>query len=268
MRLPRIRIATCTCLLALACVPSGSAAAQSAVTCGDTITQPGTYELSGDCSGSGITIAASDVTLRLMRHTMTGTGATDNWGIDAQNRSNLTIEGPGTLEGFYAGVHLDSVADSEVSNLVVTDSTWQGLTAHTTTNVTFERVTSKDNEFHGFTQDGANGNRYLHVVGKNNGSNGLYLYGSTNVYVGNSSFSGNGQYGVHIGNSSSNNRIVSNKMTGNFTGLFVEDASTGNTLRGNNARNNISFDLYDENAGCDSNTWEHNRGSHNQSCIH
>ena len=51
-----------------------ASAASAAVSCGSTISTAGSYALGADCSGAGITITASDVTLSLNGHTMTGTG--------------------------------------------------------------------------------------------------------------------------------------------------------------------------------------------------
>jgi hypothetical protein len=53
-------------------VPPASAA--TTVSCGSTISTAGSYALAADCSGAGVTITASDVTLSLNGHTMTGAG--------------------------------------------------------------------------------------------------------------------------------------------------------------------------------------------------
>src|SRR5947207_8948017 len=94
---------------AAALLVAGSAGAVNNVTCGSTIKKPGMYKLREDCSGKGITIASNDVTLDLARHTMTGTGASGNFGIYAVDVGNVRIVGPGVIKKYYEGMLLAEV---------------------------------------------------------------------------------------------------------------------------------------------------------------
>lgn len=74
--------------------------------------------------------------------------------------------------------------------------------------------------------------------------------------------------GVGIGIASADNVIRHNVITDNGSGIQVFSAA-GNTITGNFAHNNASFDMEDENANCGSNVWRHNDfGTANMSCIH
>lgn len=98
------------------------------VTCGTTITQPGTYVLAGDCaaSGDGILILASKVNLRLNGHTMTGAGR-DFFGVGIFSSSKVLVTGPGTISGFASGVTLGNVSDSMVKKVTATGNTLFGI---------------------------------------------------------------------------------------------------------------------------------------------
>src|SRR5882762_6336052 len=98
-------------------VGAGQAAADTpaGVTCGSAITAPGQYFLTGDCTGAGITITASDVHLKLMGHTMTGLPL--SFGIQATSVSHEHIEGPGTITGYFHGIFFNGVSDSHVEQV-------------------------------------------------------------------------------------------------------------------------------------------------------
>jgi parallel beta-helix repeat protein len=53
------------------------------------------------------------------------------------------------------------------------------------------------------------------------------------------------------------------------SGICLHAGASSNVVRDNSAFDNVVFDLVDENAGCDANTWSGNRfGTANQPCIH
>jgi len=93
---------------------ASAASAATTVSCGSTIDAAGSYALAADCSGLGITITASNVTLNLDGHTMTGTGAGTGGGsgVFVTDRggpiSDVTIQGPGKVSGYDAGVQFAS----------------------------------------------------------------------------------------------------------------------------------------------------------------
>jgi hypothetical protein len=102
----------------LAFVSAGTAMADppTPVTCGSVITAPGQYVLAGDCTGPGITIAASDVHLKLDGHTMTSQFIGET-GISANFVSGLHIEGPGTITLFSRCIGFGAVSDSHIEQV-------------------------------------------------------------------------------------------------------------------------------------------------------
>jgi parallel beta-helix repeat protein len=75
--------------------------------------------------------------------------------------------------------------------------------------------------------------------------------------------------GIYV-NSTGGTDVLGNVTTDNTNyGILVPEGATGNTIIGNYAHGNPSFDLFDGNANCDSNVWLGNDfGTANQSCIH
>jgi parallel beta-helix repeat protein len=63
--------------------------------------------------------------------------------------------------------------------------------------------------------------------------------------------------------------VRGNVTTHNFIGIGVRNPTSGNTIIGNYAHNNIGVDLADGNPNCDNNVWLGNDfGTANMSCIH
>ena len=75
-----------------------------ALACGDTITADTTLQTNlGPCSGTALTIGASNITLDLNGFSIIG--ASDGvFGVGLTTVSNVTITGPGTITGFNLGV--------------------------------------------------------------------------------------------------------------------------------------------------------------------
>lgn len=121
-----------------------------------------------------------------------------------------------------------------------------------------------------------------------------------NVVSGNQ-VSGNGLDGIQLGRGTSNTRVSNNQVTANGFGqinnnrvgdgiaifgtnnvvdgnVAIQNAhdgiraavgGNGNQVRGNRAFQNTVFDLADDNANCDANTWAANGfATANQACIH
>jgi nitrous oxidase accessory protein NosD len=100
------------------------------VTCGDVITLRGTYALTGDCTaaGDGIDINASNVTLELAGHTITGPGLfIAAAGVVFGNVSGVHIEGPGTITNFHDGVVLARNTTKSVVTQVTANANVDGI---------------------------------------------------------------------------------------------------------------------------------------------
>ena len=70
-------------VLSMSALEVAAAGSGTPITCPATISAPGKYFLAADCSGSGIAITSSNVTLNLKRHTMDGFGSGVGIGVGA-----------------------------------------------------------------------------------------------------------------------------------------------------------------------------------------
>ncbi len=237
------RIVSMTLLVAVLAISAVEGVARKAkgkpVTCGDTIDKPGNYYLSGDCSGDGITITASRVTLKLMGHTMTGRG--DSPGIYATNVSRGKIIGPGTITNYHNGVHFLFVTNSIVERVTATLNSNIGiLLSESNDNEVKKNVT--ENAVVGIWADVANNNEIVENQANQNA------------------------IGIHI-HLSSGNEIQENEANDNSLGIGLVD-STGNQIEENTALNNNVRDLEDVSVDCDFNIWEDNVFlTRSQDCI-
>jgi hypothetical protein len=76
------------------------------------------------------------------------------------------------------------------------------------------------------------------------------------------------QGGPGITIQSAGNDVRGNVATANVVGIAAAPGATGNTIVGNSAHGNRNFDLEDDNAGCDSNTWNGNDFGTGQPVLH
>jgi parallel beta-helix repeat protein len=231
-------------------VRSAAAAAPTGVTCGDTITAPGHYFLTADCTGAGITIAASDVHLMLNGHTMTNSCGC-NIGVLGNGVSRLHIEGPGTITRYDTGIALYAVNDSRLENVTGTRNNLGLVLGAYDTSLSSNNDDLKNDSFSsngdGVIQGSGSNNHYDQVTASNNNVDGLVL--------------SNNSYATHVDGSTAN---------GNSEfGISIDTGATGNKVDHNTALNNGVDDLADGNPGCDSNTWRGNNfGTASQpSCI-
>ena len=256
--------------------------------CGQILSAPGEYVLTGDlnCSGTpnnGVTITASDVIFHLAGHTITGDCFSGDGGIVVNSGiSGVQIDG-GTVSGFNDGIVLNS-SNSRVSGMTITATCVFGMAVSGQSN----RI-----ETNVVTASGLDGIGLGQASGTIITSN--YIYGNTRVGVDISNFSvdnvvednvidNNGIIssdggGVAIFNGA-DNVIRNNAVNHNFNGILIE--SPGNLAQGNKASGNVDagilisqfgapstvmrnialanggFDLDDFSPGCGMNSWKNN----------
>lgn len=259
------------CLSGAAVLGSGNARAATTVTCGDEITSSGTYNLAASCSGDGIAILASHVTLNLNGHTMTGPGED---GIFASSASAIGIVGPGTIAGYGFGIEWDFISRSHITHVTVTNSTAHGIGFLDSSDNQLISDSVTGSTFHGITFNGCNGNLISGVTSTGNGDNGLYLASSGGNRVLRSTFDANGLDGIAVGtvgNGPANkNEILENTANDNATyGIAVNGDVTGSYVYANSAHGNFVDDLADLSDVCSTGTWLKNKfGTANDGCIH
>lgn len=282
-RLPWVRATLCAALLSLLSIaPSYADPLSTFVTSCGTISNPGGYIVMNDLSASGsdcITVQASNVSLILAGHTISGSGSNNGVTVGG-SLSSVTIQA-GTIQSFAKGIASSA-----------NGSTVQGVTLQ--------------NDGVGIELDSVNGGA---IQGNHLSGSGtlIQLNGSQNVDVAGNTTDSGSQRGIVLSNSSTQNRVQGNVIgQASQAGIEVGNGTPGtpspsqcsssssspnNTLQGNviattalgiylecgNGVNellqgNVSSggnpnDLFDANSSCDSNTWQGNVGSGNQGCV-
>jgi parallel beta-helix repeat protein len=163
-----------------------------------------------------------------------------------------------------------------------------------------EASTANDNDESGFIVIGGGNNQFFSNTANNNdngfsmyegaGGNtlngnkadgedeGFHLQTPNNILVGNKAT--NNSIGFNLEDGGADNNLLQNNVaTNNNTstddeypdaaiGIKVHDGASGNTITKNKVSGSGTFDLEDNNAGCDSNTWTSNSfGTRSQGCI-
>jgi len=202
-----------------------------------------------NCPGNGLFVNASNVTIDLGGHTISGpapSGANFRGVIVGQNRTGVTVRN-GVIRGFDAGVEVQPGANNTTLTGLTLDG--NGLGIRISTGTSGARVTDNvivnTTQFSGI-QMGGNG----HLVENNaffagNGA-GVFLSGNNNVIRGNR-MSDLGQNGISIGAFPSNpgpfvnNQVIGNQIDGaarigNAASINVSNGSgtriEGNTVNG------------------------------------
>lgn len=268
--LKRIAPAMLAGLTLLFAVQAWGADPTPVTTCGTVISTPGTYQLVNDlvnCPQDGIDIVSSDVHLILNGHQISGSdngqeGNTNGIAVGIgvpTGVSNVKINGPVTISNFgQAGIAFEGVSSSSVVGVTSTGNKFgfavnaafgAGNPSLRSTGNKFNGNTATANAGHGFTLNGADQNTFRGNDSSGNGSvfgaEGFFLFDATGNVVAGNTFDQNSESGV----------------------LAQGGIGINNTIRGNTAQGNGSFDLQDRNVGC-ANLWQGNNfGSANQPCI-
>lgn len=253
-------------------------------TCPVPIVQSGDYSLAtdvGPCAAGadGIDITASNVTLHLNGHTISGTATSGTC-----NTSNgihvmtplltlalVRILGTGTITNFGTGFLAENSAGSFVKFVTVTANcpfTSSGFAIAPSSsmwkldgNVVREQANS------GGIVLAGNDNDVVH----NDVNDEIELIDSSNNTIVNNS-ANNGIFGIRLLSligGSNNNDIHANTTDNNKkNGILLQSGATGNNISGNKSFNNLT-DMEDDNASCDNNKWTGNQfNTASQSCIH
>ena len=185
----------------------------TAVTCGSAIMAPGQYFLAGDCTGAGITITASDVNLKLMGHTMTGSLPLSFFdGVTASNVSHVHIEGPGVITNYNNGINFVGVSDSHVEQVSATVNRRGLYLFNSTTNTHVNNNVFSANVLEGVIVDISSDNHLNNNETISNGFIGIRVgFGSTGNHVNGNTALGNGSFDLDDDNLNCDN----NKWNGN-----------------------------------------------------
>jgi parallel beta-helix repeat protein len=192
-----------------------------------TISEPGSYYVTGNLSSTtnGIVIESSGVTVDLMGFSLRGDGTSSypdyDYGIHVISSTNAVIENlvvkGGRISGFYGGLYCQSMNNSRIEGLVVSDNTEHGVSLNDSNSGHCNGNTIADCTISGNGDKGVylngreaqcNGNTIADCTISDNGNDGVYLFSSKAQCNGNTiadcTISGNGYYGVRLyGGSSS-----------------------------------------------------------------
>lgn len=277
-------------IILLSAFPTKAGITITQSTCPIVIDQPGTYLLTtdvGPCAPGvdGIDISASNVTLQLAGHTITGTataGTCDNaFGISIFSSgpmlTNVNVLGPGTINNFVLGFDAANSANSSVKFVKVNANCpdlgfAEGIEidppgVHWT--LQGNVVRGPGDSTAGIVLFQVNNN----IVVQNNVNDSFSFVDSSNNVIVNNTASDNdgGIFLITVTLGSNNNQVSANTTSNNGAngGLVITVGSGGNHISGNKSFNNLPFDTEDDNPNCGTNTWQGNKFNlASQPCIH
>jgi parallel beta-helix repeat protein len=236
---PRLVLVTTTIMLVLAGWDS-AAAAEPAVQCGQDVTRNITLtaDLTG-CPGSGLIVAADNITVNLAGHRIEGAGTRGSIGVQASGRDGVAIRN-GEVQGFETGVLLQDGQRERVSHLTATRSTGAGIVlVHVTrTSVSGSRVSGTGGgDGPGIVLFESDGNWISHNELRQNGSGILLVESKGNQVTGNTS-SDSGA-GIELVEHATSNNVENNRTDRNRdTGILLDHHADDNVLSRNRASRN------------------------------
>jgi hypothetical protein len=236
------------------------------------------------CSGTAITIRASDVTLILNGHELRGDGVASG-GLGAFFGHGIFVDGapraqifggslsgntpPGKITGFSQGIRVRLSPDTRIGTLVCSRNA-DAIEIGGSPRTLVANCTVNDNRVLGISAGPERGG-----IGNSDGSRIV-----TNTSSDNRSMRVIDDFGTVFGGSgigvNANNCVVQSNETNNNFVRGIGVAGTGNRIRFNTALNNRfifngfigGLDLFDENRECGSNLWENNTfGTSFPDCI-
>ena len=242
---------------------------QARALCGSVITTNVTLSSNiGPCSGDGLIIGASHITLNCAGHNITG--AASNYGISITGRTGVAVKDCNVTE-FSVGFFLFASNGNTLTGNTANNNTNYGFSLGDSSSDTFTGNTADNNStsFYvtfdpvyygtGFGLDSSKSNTPTGNTANLSVSSGFYIYNSSlNTFSKN--MAKDCDFGFHLFNSSSN-AFSSDAANNNVYEGFNLDNSNSNTLTGNTADSNIGagFWLY----GSSSNTLTKNAAKGN-----
>jgi hypothetical protein len=242
---------------------------------GSLINTPGDYQVTADLSiaaGDCIVIIASNVSLKLNGHIITGTPTGVGINVSGPVRQNhVGIEGPGLIKGFRNGVSLFALDYSQVNRVTASGNAADGIFSSQSTFLTLGYNITTRNGAWGILANLTDSTVAFNEMNGNGGgvgtpaAGGLLVDGSNNQ-VNNNQASGNGnQAGLGTFNAgllitATSTRVYNNSTDGNIgAGIEVASGAANNQIFSNlSSAGNGTFDLLDDNANCGTNVWVDN----------
>jgi parallel beta-helix repeat protein len=206
------------------------------VACGEVVS--GTVNLTSNlvCSGDGLIIGKDNTVVNLNGHNIVGPGTgSSKVGFMIPNTDDVTIQGPGTVEQFQAGLLITGSNNVKVKSLIL-----------------------ENNEIGIFTTGSDGAQVQKNIIDSNN--IGFASHSSDGVKVDTNIMTNNPLAAITLVNTHKAD-ITVNTAEGSQNGIFIDQQSTDNKISDNNAMKNI-IDLNNANGmppNINSNTFDGNR---------
>ncbi len=238
--------------------------------CPYTISATGVYNVKNelDCSSAdGISITASNVTLKLNGFTISGNGGAGGGGIHVNPNGTsrllqVNIEGPGLIQDFISGVVYEKTDFSQVSR-VTTARTFSGFFVFGAVNMVLQFNVAGKNEI-GFELSDCFGCTVTGNVASGNDDTGIAIGGGGLGFVSGNTANGNFNAGIYLGDTVAN-LVYGNTVNGNGSSVTVQgtgievNGGGGNQIFSNTSvRGNAGSDLQDSAKTCNVNLWTNN----------
>jgi nitrous oxidase accessory protein NosD len=181
--------------------------------CGQVV--DGLVELNSDlnCSGDGLIVGDDGTTIRLNGHTIRGPGPdSSKVGISVGNENGVTIEGPGTIEQFQAGILASGAERTLITSMML-----------------------RGNQIAVFSTGTEGLQAMQNIISKN--SIGMASHSSSRLQLTENLISGNALAGITFVNTR-DAMISTNNVLESENGIFVDAQSNDNTIDSNNVLRN------------------------------
>ena len=181
--------------------------------CGQVV--EGLVELNSDlnCSGDGLIVGDDGTTIRLNGHTIRGPGPdSSKVGISVGNENGVTIEGPGTIEQFQAGILASGAEGTLITSMML-----------------------RGNQIAVFSTGTVGLQATQNIISKN--SIGMASHSSNRLQLTENLISGNALAGITFVNTR-DAMISTNNVLESENGIFVDAQSNDNTIDSNNVLRN------------------------------
>src|SRR5215212_10459092 len=181
--------------------------------CGQVV--EGLVELNSDlnCSGDGLIVGDDGTTIRLNGHTIRGPGPdSSKVGMSVGNENGVTIEGPGTIQQFQAGILASGAEGTLITSMML-----------------------RGNQIAVFSTGTVGLQATQNIISKN--SIGMASHSSNRLQLTENLISGNALAGITFVNTR-DAMISTNNVLESENGIFVDAQSNDNTIDSNNVLRN------------------------------
>ena len=190
----------------------GTPKSQQKITCGSNVTGTVTLSENLSCTTDGLIVAAEATTINLNGFTILGPGADSSKVGIGVSEDSVTINGPGVISGFQAGVIATAAKDLVIRSLIL-----------------------QDNQIAAFLTGADRASIQENIMKTNNIGVASHTAGGLNIE--NNLMNGNGLAGVTFVNTDEST-ISDNNINGSQNAIFLDAQSAINTIQMNDARDN------------------------------